>query len=78
MEDYLKPAPWMAEGLCREVDGDLWFPEVGFSGKEAKRICRACPVREQCLALALEQGEQGIWGGTSERDRQRMRREAAA
>jgi hypothetical protein len=35
-------------------------------------------VREQCLALAREQGEQGIWGGTSERDRQRMRREAAA
>jgi WhiB family redox-sensing transcriptional regulator len=35
-------------------------------------------VREQCLDFAIRHGEKfGIWGGLSERERRRIRRERA-
>jgi len=35
-------------------------------------------VREQCLEYALANGEKfGIWGGLSERERRRLRRQRA-
>jgi len=68
-------AAWQDKALCAEVGGDLWFPEKGESTREAKAVCRACPVRAECLADAVERGERfGIWGGVSERQRVRMRR----
>jgi WhiB family redox-sensing transcriptional regulator len=64
---------WMAEGLCAQVDPELFFPERGGSTREAKRVCRACPVQPECLAYALAHGERfGIWGATSERERRRL------
>ncbi|MBA3652865.1 MAG: WhiB family transcriptional regulator [Actinobacteria bacterium] len=40
-----------------------------------KETCRRCPVRDECLAFALEGGEKfGVWGGVSERDRRHLRR----
>lgn len=62
-------------GACVGVDPDLFFPERGGSTREAKAVCRGCDVREPCLAYALRNGEKfGIWGGTSERERRRMKR----
>ncbi|AKJ72237.1 putative WhiB family transcriptional regulator [Tsukamurella phage TPA4] len=70
---------WHDLGLCREVDPDLWFPERGGSTRDAKRICRRCPVQEKCLQQALDAGERfGVWGGVSERERRQMDRERAA
>jgi hypothetical protein len=40
--------------------------------KEAKAICAECPYKERCLKFALDNHEQGIWGGTTERDRRRI------
>jgi hypothetical protein len=40
--------------------------------KEAKAICAECPYKVRCLAYALKNNEQGIWGGTTERDRRRI------
>lgn len=48
------------------------------STEEAKAVCAGCAVREQCLEFALTNGEKfGIWGGLSERERRRIRRERA-
>ena len=40
--------------------------------KEAKAICAECPYKVRCLTYALKNSEQGIWGGTTERDRRRL------
>ena len=49
---------------------DSFFPERGGKGNAGRALCRRCPVAEQCLELALTEGEAfGIWGGTSERER---------
>lgn len=41
---------------------------------EAKAICSECPVRLECLKHALKYKEQGIWGGTTERERTNIKR----
>lgn len=77
MIEMFKPEPWMADALCAQVDAELFFPEVGGSTREAKAICAKCPVRARCLAYALEHRERGVWGGTSDGDRERLRQGAA-
>ena len=64
------------QGTCLGVHRDLFFPERGASTREAKGVCRGCVVREECLEYALVNGEKfGIWGGLSERERRRIRRQ---
>lgn len=65
-------------GLCKGTDPDLFYPERGESTRRAKEVCRDCAVREPCLETGLEGGEKfGIWGGLSERERRRIRRQRA-
>jgi len=69
---------WQLYANCLGVDPDLFFPERGASTKEAKSVCKGCVVREDCLEYALANGEKfGIWGGLSERERRRLRRQRA-
>ena len=39
----------------------------------AKQICADCPVRLRCFDYALSAGMQGIWGGTTYEERQKLR-----
>lgn len=74
---------WMRDAACARIQVDLapiadpWFGarrEVD----RAKEICQTCPVQDECLQYALEHRiEHGVWGGTSARERRRMRAEAA-
>jgi WhiB family transcriptional regulator, redox-sensing transcriptional regulator len=49
---------------CRQVDPELFFAEVPADVEEAKALCRDCPIREACLAGAIERREPwGVWGG---------------
>lgn len=60
---------------CFGLDPDIFYPEHGFSTKEAKEICAACAVRVECLEYALVIDEEfGVWGGMSERERGHIRR----
>ena len=69
---------WQEQANCLGVDPDLFFPERGASTREAKSVCRGCEVRIDCLEYALAHGEKfGIWGGLSERERRRVRRQRA-
>jgi WhiB family redox-sensing transcriptional regulator len=77
---------WVTEALCAQADPDAWFPKRGDTPTAAfaERICAACPVRVQCLDYALagadtwEGHSWGIWGGTTPRERQMIRRSQQA
>ena len=74
----LQPVEWQTDAACTEVDPEIFFPERGGSSKAARSVCSQCSVRMQCLEYALNNKEQfGIWGGTSERERRRLRKERA-
>jgi WhiB family transcriptional regulator, redox-sensing transcriptional regulator len=78
--ELLVPPAWHAQGSCRSAPASIsWFPEQT-SLSEAKRVCASCPVREECLEWALAQDSYlvGIWGGTSQRERHRLRAERVA
>ncbi|MFF3327075.1 WhiB family transcriptional regulator [Streptomyces sp. NPDC002889] len=71
---------WREAAACRNEDPDLFFP-IGTSGpallqaEEAKAVCRGCPVREQCLQWAMDNGQDvGVWGGLGEDERRALRR----
>jgi WhiB family redox-sensing transcriptional regulator len=67
---------WQDQANCKGANADLFFPERGASTRTAKGICRECQVRPECLEFAITTGEKfGIWGGMSERERRRVRRE---
>ncbi len=71
---------WRDDALCVQVGPDLFFLGKGESTKEAKQTCGLCPVRSDCLADALSkpanQDHYGVFGGLSERERSRLRRQA--
>lgn len=64
---------WQVDGLCREVDPELFFTDDPGALDEAKLICRRCAVRDECLADGLsDPGRSGVWGGTTEQERRVM------
>ena len=75
---------WRDRAACRDTDPELFFP-IGATGEaleeieSAKAICRTCPVRRDCLAFAVETNqESGVWGGMSEDERRKLRRDWVA
>ena len=52
-------------GRCSsEGRHELFFSEKPAELAAAQRICGTCPVRVQCLEIALREGhEWGVWGG---------------
>nr|WP_257014448.1 WhiB family transcriptional regulator [Rhodococcus sp. ACPA1] len=66
--------------LCRVVEPSLFFHPSNERGPRratriarAKQICSGCPVPRPCREYALSAREPfGIWGGTSEEDRDRI------
>lgn len=61
---------WQHRAACRGLDPDLFFPEVGSTGTEARAVCNTCPVRAQCLDDAINRDEKfGIWGGMAHLER---------
>jgi WhiB family redox-sensing transcriptional regulator len=75
--------PNWSDANCKGMDTNMFFPEIGMGKanalsfhlrvKEAKAICKDCPVAVNCLQFALENDEQGIWAGTDYEERRRIR-----
>ena len=75
---------WRRTAACRDTDPDLFFP-VGTTGpaieqiENAKAVCRQCDSQRDCLEFALATNQDsGIWGGTSEEERRKLRKQYAA
>jgi WhiB family redox-sensing transcriptional regulator len=75
-------ARWQDDALCREVGGEIFFPEDDettvntYRYTDAKTVCAACTVRTACLdyAMAREGGAAhqyrgGLWGGLTPNQR---------
>ena len=66
---------------CAEIGGDLFFPEKEnqyFGNIEiamAKKICLACPHQTECANWGINKEVHGIWGGLTESDRRRLRKQ---
>lgn len=61
---------WMTEAACRDSAVNF-FPGEGDLRDiiRAKNICADCGVRGPCLEYALHYDEVGVWGGTTEYER---------
>jgi len=76
--DDAEELAWHERALCAQTDPEAFFPEKGGSTREAKRVCQSCEVRTECLEYALANDERfGIWGGLSERERRRLKKQSA-
>lgn len=71
---------WRHRSACHDIEPELFFP-IGTSIaamrqiRWAKAVCAACPVDEECLAWALDTGQEfGVWGGLSEDERRSLKR----
>ena len=74
---------FMRHGACVGADTNLFFPKRGDVPRKAIRVCNGtqyhppCPVKQQCLdyAMSLPATLVGVWGGTTQQDRRRLRYE---
>lgn len=76
-----EPRVWRSDAACRDTQPDLFFP-VGRTGQaldhieKAQQVCATCDVQVECLEYALMTNQDaGIWGGLTEDDRRKIRRE---
>jgi len=73
--DEAPEGDWQERALCAQTDPEAFYPDKGGSTRDAKRICQGCDVRAECLEYALAHDERfGIWGGTSERERRKLKK----
>lgn len=71
--------PDLAKCAEEGVDSNIFFmddkDEDNYSAIKteiARSICGTCPVKEQCLRVALRYEEEGVWGGTTTQERRVM------
>lgn len=78
----LEVPDWTRDALCAEVGVEMFFPSrdtAWLDAPAAKQICARCPVRAECLEWALtfasDKDQDGVFGGTSPRERHRLRQQ---
>jgi WhiB family redox-sensing transcriptional regulator len=66
---------WRKHAACSGLDTQWWFAEHNPKANAyARKVCGACPVREDCLEFALNNNIRfGLWGGVPESKRSRIR-----
>jgi transcription factor WhiB len=64
---------WQDRAACADrTDTEAWFPARSVPRRELMDllfVCEGCRVRRSCLAAGLLGREVGIWGGTTETER---------
>ena len=65
---------WIRDGLCSSHAHPHWWKGISSETTiEAIKVCRRCPVKEECLAFALETQQNGsIWGGLTPKERRAL------
>lgn len=70
------PLGWQKDALCAQPENkdkqEYFFSNDPAEKNEAKNLCFACPVRQDCVKYALETKTiEGIWGGKSDSELRR-------
>ena len=66
---------WTEWAACADLETNRFFVGETESSAVAIAVCRKCPVSSHCLAYALAHRiVDGVWGGTTERERMRLLR----
>ena len=70
---------WREHAACRGMDTRIFFPERGDNRREialARQACSGCPVKQQCLdvALSFPEDDFGIFGGYTSTERRSVRK----
>lgn len=79
--DFYEKGP----AACTEpsADPDIFFtdpkePTYRKDTAKAKTFCERCVYKTECLVWALEANEIGVWGGTTDIERRKIRRNKPA
>lgn len=64
---------WQRRSACKGIDPIVFYPATDEEAADAKAVCEVCPVQTECLEYAIACREhEGVWGGHTERERQRI------
>lgn len=72
--------PDLTTGACRGRTDLDWHPDGHTPAeliRDAITLCRGCALRNPCLEYALTTGQHGIWGGTTDLQRQVLRKDTS-
>lgn len=64
---------WMEEGICNYENRGLFYSLYIGEQREAVKICQKCPIIDKCREYAITNNEIGVWGGTTEKQRRKLR-----
>lgn len=69
---------------CSQVDPDMFFPDSETMenpeqarrvARDAVKVCSGCPYMQECFLWAIQNEQIGVWGGTTERQRNLIKRD---
>ena len=66
--DVFFPEEWAARGASQSTN------MYNMAIETARQICMRCPVIDKCLKVGMFE-DYGIWGGTTPKQRQKLKRE---
>lgn len=68
---------WRAQAACRGMATEIFYPGDDGTYKQARAVCRRCPVRRECLDFVLSlpdfEDPVGMWANTLPGERRQMR-----
>lgn len=73
------PGPWAESAACKGRTAEFFAWENASFGRvsaDLRVLCDGCTVRPQCLSYAIRHDVDGIWAGTTWKQRRRMGRTA--
>jgi WhiB family transcriptional regulator, redox-sensing transcriptional regulator len=79
LEDFVSRPGWHQQAACRGMGHRAFVRGEKADYGRTRELCDGCPVRQDCLEVALADPYLvGLWGGTTDAERRSMRRSRVA
>ena len=73
---------WRYRGACNGVSPGLFYISFDTNpqhardqNQNAKALCASCVVKDECFDWGIRYEKYGVWGGTTETERRKIRRQ---